>query len=425
LAQIEPHSQIGPVNASFEHTADGPQNSVQPAVVWQGFPDDVPAGTGAPIPAYPQEVTLGTVVPTSGGLTVQEGDYSVYSQTSPVRAGVECIYDCPCEPSDWDAERCINWQPYAQGEYVGPPRTQHVPEYRLRVDDVLEFIYRLTAQPSAQPYRLEVGDTLRVESLTSENLNRDVIVQPDGAISLRLLGQVPAAGRTVDELRLDLDERYQQMGGVRDPSITVTPLVLNTRLVELRNTVDNRYGSGGQSRQTRVTPEGTVQLPAIGSVPVQGLTLDEVKMEVEARYEEVVRGIEITPVLMDRAPRFIYVVGEVAVPGRFVLEGPTTVMQAIALAGSWNIGAQLRHVVVLRRDDNWQLMATRLDLHRAFFGKEPCPEDEIWLRDSDIVIVPKRPIQWTGDLIEMFFTRGVYGVVPAVYSFQFAKLSTL
>jgi polysaccharide export outer membrane protein len=95
------------------------------------------------------------------------------------------------------------------------------------------------------------------------------------------------------------------------------------------------------------------------------------------------------------------------------------------MAGSWNIGAQLQHVVVLRRDDNWQLMATRVDLHRAFFGKEPCPADEIWLRDSDIVIVPKRPIQWTGDLIEMFFTRGVYGVVPAIYTFQFAKLSTL
>ena len=100
-------------------------------------------------------------------------------------------------------------------------------------------------------------------------------------------------------------------------------------------------------------------------------------------------------------------------------------MQAIALAGSWNIGARLNHVVVLRRDDNWQLMATKLKLHDALFGKRPCPAGEIWLHDSDVVILPKQPIQWTGDLIELIFTRGIYGVVPMFYAINFAKLSTI
>ena len=42
-----------------------------------------------------------------------------------------------------------------------------------------------------------------------------------------------------------------------------------------------------------VTPEGSVQLPGIGSVPAQGLTLDELKMEIDERYALVVEGIEV------------------------------------------------------------------------------------------------------------------------------------
>ena len=118
-------------------------------------------------------------------------------------------------------------------------------------------------------------------------------------------------------------------------------------------------------------------------------------------------------------------VGEVQEPGRIVLEGPTTVMQAIAMAGSWNIGAKLNHIVILRRDENWQLMATKLQLHDAFFGRNTSPAGEIWLRDSDVVIVPKSRIQWTGDLIELFFTRGLYGVVPVFGSFELRNLSIL
>jgi polysaccharide export outer membrane protein len=174
-----------------------------------------------------------------------------------------------------------------------------------------------------------------------------------------------------------------------------------------------------------VTPDGTVQCPAIGSFSVQGLTLPELKREVDQRYSKVVEGMEITPILVERAPRYIYVVGEVRRPGRFTLEGPTTVMQALALAGSWNVGAYLNHIVVFRRDECWRLMATKIDIHGALFGKRPCPADEIWLRDSDIILVPKSPILAADDMIELLFTRGLYAVFPMDVSVNFAKLSTI
>ena len=122
--------------------------------------------------------------------------------------------------------------------------------------------------------------------------------------------------------------------------------------------------------------------------------------------------MDVTVILLQRAPRFIYVLGEVAQPGRFQLEGPTTVMGAIALAQGWNIGANMRQVVVFRRGHDWRLKATMLDVRGALYGRRPVPADEIWLNDSDIVVVPKMPIQAVNEFIELVFVRGLYSIFP-------------
>ena len=339
-----------------------------------------------------------------------------------------CAVDCSCCPSGrcrgWESARIIAWQAYAQGEYVGHARTAHVPHYRLRVDDQLEMSFRLTREETAAPYRLNVGDEIRVESFTDPELNRPLLIQPDGTITLRLLGQVHATGRTVTQLRDTLEESYKKY--YRVPSITVTPLKVNTKLEDLRAVVDRRAGiGGGQATVVKITPEGTVSMPAIGQIHAQGLTLDELQQEVNERYREQIEGIEIIPTLSQRAPRFVYVLGEVHAPGRFEMTGPTTILQSIAMAGSWNVGANIAQVVVFRRGDDWRLMATMVDLQGALRGKQPCPHGEIWLSDSDVVIVPKGRILEFDDFINLVFTRGVYGIFPMQSSITFTKLGSI
>ena len=328
-----------------------------------------------------------------------------------------------CPGRGWEAARLIQWQQYAQGEYVGLDRLPQVPVYRLRADDELDLVYRLTREETPNPYKLNVGDEIRVESFTDPNLNRDLLIQPDGTITLRLLGQVHATGRTVTQLRESLDKRYRKYYKV--PSITVTPLRVNTKLLDLRAAVDRRYGLGGQNRLAKVTPSGMISLPMLGTVPAQGLSLAELQKELNERYREHVEGIEVVPVLLQRAPRFVFVLGEVATPGRFELSGPTTVMQALSMAGSWNNGANLKQIVIFRRGQEWQLMATMVDLHAALHGKQPCPPGELWLSDSDVIVVPKNPILVADDFIELVFTRGIYGVFPMDASLNFAKHSSL
>jgi polysaccharide export outer membrane protein len=85
-------------------------------------------------------------------------------------------------------------------------------------------------------------------------------------------------------------------------------------------------------------------------------------------------------------------------------------------------------VFVFRRADDWRLIATTVDLRNTLLGKIPCPQGEIWLSDADLVLVPKSRILWTTDMIELFFTKGLYGVVPfsGTYSYtNFTELGSL
>jgi polysaccharide biosynthesis/export protein len=341
--------------------------------------------------------------------------------------GSQCCVRDQCGRSReacWEDARFIAWQAYAQGEYVGHARTAHVPEYRLRVDDQLDMLYRITRDETRLPYRLNVGDSVRVELLADPELNRELMVQPDGMITVPLLGQVHAAGRTVTQLRDVLDELYKKY--YKLPSITVTPIKVNTQLDDLRNVVDRRYGlGGGQGTNVRVAPDGTISLTAIGYVRAQGLTLNELRQEINERYREKIEGMEIIPVLNTRAPRYCYVLGEVRTPGRFEMIEPTTALQAIAMAGSWNVGANTSQIVVFRRGDDWRLMATMINLEGALRGKKPAPPGEIWLSDSDVIVVPKGRILEADDFINLVFTRGLYGAFPFSSTLTIGKLASI
>ena len=96
-------------------------------------------------------------------------------------------------------------------------------------------------------------------------------------------------------------------------------------------------------------------------------------------------------------------------------------MQAIALAGGWNNGGNLHQVVVFRRDENWCLKATKIDVRAPYYGKDPCPVNDVWLRDNDLVVVPKQRILCAADVIELYFTRGVYAVFPITFVKDFSR----
>ena len=304
---------------------------------------------------------------------------------------------------------------YGPGGYAGPSRLAHLGQYRLRPGDQIQVVYLITRRQRSGEYRLTPGDQVLIESLVEPDLTRGTLdsglqVQPDGTITVRLLGQIQAAGLTVSALRETLNERYLEY--YREPSIDVTPVRVNTLAEDIRNAIGGQSGFNQQTLTVTVMPDGKIRLPGLGEICVQGFSLSDLKREINLRYEEIVVGIDVEPLLDAQAPHFVSVLGEVATPGRFELTTPTTVLAAIAQAGGDLPGGNLRQVVVFRRAEDWRIISTMLDLQGAMLGKRPTPADEIWLRDGDVVIVPDKPINRFNQWANQVFTQGLYAVFP-------------
>lgn len=69
-------------------------------------------------------------------------------------------------------------------------------------------------------YRLQPGDILTISVWKEDDLNQDVIVRPDGAISFPLVGETTAGNRTVEEVRQAIVKRLVKY--IPDPVVTVS-----------------------------------------------------------------------------------------------------------------------------------------------------------------------------------------------------------
>ena len=332
----------------------------------------------------------------------------------PCMTAVDCA-DSPY-PQTWHNARPYNFQPLRHGEHLGPVRLPSTLDYRLRVGDRLRFVYSESRSMQSNQYRLMVGDELLIESVTDDSIKqgdlatRGTQIQPDGFLYLKLIGMVRAEGLTIPQLRKNLELAYKDK--IINPAINVIPVRTNVKLTSIMASVDNRGGAGGQSFPDFVHQDGTVRLPLIGALCVVGLTLDEVKREVNLRYSQEVWGMEVEPIIDQEATHFIYVYGEVVRPDRYQLNGPTSVTQALAMAQGLKLGGNARQIVIFRRAEDWRMLATRVDIRGELLGKVPTPADEIWLRDSDLIIVPPTPIRVFDNFVRQVFTEGIYGIVP-------------
>jgi len=68
-------------------------------------------------------------------------------------------------------------------------------------------------------YRVGAPDVLAVTILPEPVIQREVTVRPDGMISLDLIGDVPAGGRTIEEIAADIEQRISRFK--RDANVTV------------------------------------------------------------------------------------------------------------------------------------------------------------------------------------------------------------
>jgi polysaccharide export outer membrane protein len=63
---------------------------------------------------------------------------------------------------------------------------------------------------AVQPYLLQPGDLLQVAVWREQELQSEVVIRPDGRLSFPLSGDVLAAGRSVEDVRVELETRLRK-----------------------------------------------------------------------------------------------------------------------------------------------------------------------------------------------------------------------
>lgn len=206
------------------------------------------------------------------------------------------------------------------------------------------------------PYQLEMEDQLSISIYGEEDLQHvDVPIRPDGMISFAFIGDVKAAGRTVEEVRGEMTERLSRF--LRSPQVTVIA----------KNFAQKKIYIGGQVRSPGILyltgKEGTL----LDALYKAGLTTDKADLEdaylmrgnkvVDANFKQLVRGDITSNIrLMDQdiifipenTRRYVYVLGEVHAATAVESLEPFPIIRALAQAGWFNVGANRREIAVVR-----------------------------------------------------------------------------
>lgn len=186
----------------------------------------------------------------------------------------------------------------------------------------------MTASVAAQSnYRLRSGDTITVEVLEDTQLNRSLLVLPDGTVSFPFAGEILARGRTVSEIRSAITAGIAA-NFANSPTVFVT-------VSSLRPVVPST------------------------AAPAAPATID------------------------------IFFTGEISSPGPKSVAPGTTFLQAMSLSGGFtNFAATKR--VQLRRTDPVTGAQSVFEINFKALSQGARLDQAIFMQEGDVILVPER-----------------------------------
>jgi polysaccharide export outer membrane protein len=160
---------------------------------------------------------------------------------------------------------------------------------------------------------------------------------------------------------------------------------------------DYKIGAGDQldinvfdipdlSRSLQVDAGGKIVMPLVGEVSAEGQTSDQLADVIAADLKrKYVKNPLVTVVVKDAASERVTIDGAVIAPGSYPLTGPTTLLQAVALARGPDPKSADEHKVSLFRMVNGQRQGAVYDLAAIRSGKAVDPA----VHGRDIVEIPE------------------------------------
>ena len=107
------------------------------------------------------------------------------------------------------------------------------------------------------------------------------------------------------------------------------------------------------SRITAIRPDGLISMPLIGDIQAAGLTADALAQRITERLKQYFATTPAVSVSVKTINSYsVYVLGEVAKPGKYQLKSYITVLQAISTAGGFTDYAKKNKLKIVRVTEN-------------------------------------------------------------------------
>ena len=223
--------------------------------------------------------------------------------------------------------------------------------------------------PARADYVIAVQDILNVAVWEHEDLDGKFTVQPDGTVTLPLIGRLAAAGLTIREFETELVRALSE-GFIRQPRVAITfdqirgrrvfifgnvaapgtyPLTEGQTLIEALAKAG--YGVASEAVVVRPKHPSGPKLPEHAS-DGEALRVNLRELEKDVQHGLLGRNVILhdgdTVFVPRDDPTRIFVTGHVRNPGAYSIAEGTTVLQALALAGGATEEAAINRLKVLR-----------------------------------------------------------------------------
>ncbi len=138
------------------------------------------------------------------------------------------------------------------------------------------------------------------------------------------------------------------------------------------------------NRTVLVDAGGRILLPLLGQVQASGKTSEQLSADIADQLgKKYVNNPQVTVVVKDAQGQRITVDGAVTQPGVYPLTGPTTLMQAVALAKGPDTHIANMHRVTVFRTVGTERITTSYDLTQIRNGQKPDPI----IYGKDVIVV--------------------------------------
>ena len=147
-----------------------------------------------------------------------------------------------------------------------------------------------------------------------------------------------------------------------------------------------------------VRPDGFISLQMIDDSKAEGLTISELKAQLEKSYNEILLKPVLTVALLEFVAPRVFIGGQVNKPGRYDLREGQTLVQVIFLAGGFTTDANRKMVIHARPNGSgdWEIQSANV----LKVINQQGEQKDIALQDGDYIFIPDSKISQINKAVE-------------------------